>query len=171
MNNLFAPRTLHLFAMAPINPQRQRMHKRATDRIVITPAAKPSTQKIVKSSVTKISSPFLQRNIRATIADKKSSPIHRISVYLRKYQEEKWANDITQSTRNKFDELLMNCDDAEANIERGDEKSRSRYERKTRMIEMSFKKIQPLIDSELEKARKQRVREGNTGRLVQARKW
>ena len=155
------------------------MRKGSADRIAISAAT--TTKKISATSpsavslkifpITQLSQPsFLQRNLRATVWNKRSTPIHRIAIYLRKYQGDKWSGDISSSTRDKIDELLITCEHAEEDYCKDDERGKNRVERKSKMIQMAFKKVQPLIEGDLEKASRQRGREGKTGR-VQQRKW
>jgi hypothetical protein len=125
--------------------------------------------KIEKNDATnvRVNKPFLQRNLRATISSQNVTPVHRIAFYLRKYQEERWMGDLTCSTRNRIDELLMNCDDAEEDLKKIGPKYRSRFERKSNMIQCAFRKLRPVIENELERATKQRAREGESGRCTQ----
>lgn len=96
-----------------------------------------STQKhtTMKTALLKAQTPrpFLQHNIRVNITSRDLTTVQRISYYLRKPQEEKWKYDITCATSCEVDDLLTNCDDAEAELWKGST-SKNRFERKFSLI-------------------------------------
>ena len=96
--------------------------------------------------------------------------VQRISYYLRKPQEEKWKYDITCATSCEVDDLLTNCDDAEAELWKGST-SKNRFERKSSMILIGARKVQRLIEEDLDRASKRRTREGCKLRYTQREKW